>query len=127
MYVVAVYGSSEAARQANLAARDKGQPLGLGDTQAPVLPLARPINGTTEWLRGYLTRVSWRHAPPMRDCYAISGVRYRNVLMLARVDHWISAAARGDATCQGAHMWTTRVLTALYVRTQSYVQQHGSA
>jgi hypothetical protein len=62
---------------------------------------------------------------PTRDCYAVAGVRYQNVLILAQVDNWGSVTPSGYATCQTSYKWTTRVLAVLYGRAQRYVQQHG--
>jgi hypothetical protein len=114
--VVGVYGSAEAARQANFAQMHGTQDGLLLDSQSRALPLAHPVNATTEWLRGYLSRPSPQFVGHPRDCYAMGGIRYQNVLMLAQVDDWGAVTPRGQAPCQMATSWTTRVLAALYAR-----------
>jgi hypothetical protein len=125
--MVGIYGSAEAARQVNIVQRDAARSLFVLDPLSRRLLIAHPVNATTEWLRGYLSSASSQVVGHPRDCYAMGGIRYQNVLMLAQVDDWGSITPRGQTSCQASTTWTTRVLAALYGPTQRYVQQHGGA
>ena len=87
------------------------------DEQNGRLPIAQPV-ADNEWLRGYETPVSPQNG--LRDCYAVAGVRYNNILMVAQVDNDNSVTPPGDVTCQTSYKWSTRVLAALYTRAQRY-------
>lgn len=125
IYWVGVFPTIDAARAMNLKTRDltrfvgysAGDPSWFVDTAASRLPIAQPV-ADNEWLRGYETKVSPQDGT--RDCYAVAGVRYNNVLMVAQVDNYNSVTPPGYATCQTSYKWSTRVLAALYLRAQRY-------
>jgi len=119
IYMVTIYKTTDTARLANLAARDKSTPLFLIDSQAPRLSIAQPV-ADNEWLRGYQSRVNPQNG--WRDCYAVAGVRYNTIVMLAQVDNYNSVTPSGYVTCQTSYKWSTRVLADLYKRAQAYAQ-----
>ena len=119
IYMVTIYKTTDTARLANLAARDKSTPLFLIDSQAPRLSIAQPV-ADNEWLRGYHSRVNPQNG--WRDCYAVAGVRYNTIVMLAQVDNYNSVTPPGYVTCQTSYKWSTRVLATLYTRAQSYAR-----
>lgn len=130
IYWVGVYKTVEAARAENLRLRDltslghsgytASDPLWLMEVATKPLSIAAPV-ADNEWLRGYLSPVSVQNG--LRDCYAIAGVRYNNILMLAQVDNYNSITPPGFVTCQTSYKWSTRVLAALYTRAQSYAKR----
>jgi len=131
IYWVGVYKTVDAARVENLRLRDlttygrsgytSSDPLWLMDLAAKPLSIAAPV-ATNEWLRGYQSRVIPQNG--LRDCYAIAGVRYNNILMLAQVDNYNSVTPPGYVTCQTSYKWSTRVLADLYTRAQNYARHH---
>jgi len=124
IYWVGVFTTIDAARAMNLKTRDltrysgyvAGDPSWFVDTSAGRLPIAQPV-ADNEWLRGYETPVTQNG---LRNCYAVAGVRYNNILMVAQVDNYNSVTPLGYVTCQTSYKWSTRVLAALYTRAQRY-------
>lgn len=124
IYWVGVYRTVAAARAENLRAMDMietpgagnptGDPYWLEEPGSPALPIAAPV-ASNEWLRGREITING-----MRDCYAIAGVRYNNILMLAQVDNYNSVTPPGYVYCQTSYKWSTRVLAALYGRAQTF-------
>ncbi len=127
IYWVGVFKTVDAARAVNLKVRDTtrtgdyaaGDPSWLVDPASGRLSIAQPV-ADNEWLRGYHSRVNPQNG--WRDCYAVAGVRYNNIVMLAQVDNYNSVTPPGYVTCQTSYKWSTRVLAVLYTRAQSYAR-----
>lgn len=127
LYWLGVYQTAAAARAVNLklmtATRLDGRSWAQTDPTTYLDAFARPLRIAApivrnEWLRGYF--FAHYSGPTSRDCYAIAGARYNNIVMLAEVDNYSDAQHTGAAFCQATNQWPTRVVAALYPLARSY-------
>lgn len=113
-YAVGLYATDEQARTANRTKRD-GSARDEGGGAVPFRPIAQPVVAN-EWLRGKVI-----DGTKDTSCYALGGVRYKSVVMLARVVVHGTITAKGDSPCAATYRWTGRVLGALYAQAIMYV------
>jgi hypothetical protein len=111
-YVVSMYDTTDQARQANADERAHGVAYGPDDQPLPLLPIAHPIDNTTEWMRGHA--VIGPSGP--EGCDVGGGIRYHNVKISAGLFVLFSTRPTGGTPCQPGYNWVTRVLGALYAR-----------
>lgn len=113
-YAVGIYPTVARAQTANRSKRD-GSSRDEGGGAVPFQTIAQPL-AANEWLRGKVIA-----GTTDTSCYTLGGVRYENVVMLARVVIHGTVTAAGDHRCAATYRWVARVLAALYPRAVAYV------